>query len=734
VAVSADGKTLASGGSEDGILRIWDITTGKELAALRGEFDTVWAVAFTPDGNTLAAAEGPDTTIRLWDVSGLGGASGAPAVALSEKELEDSWAALGGDDAARAYRAIDALVKTPGQSVPLLKKRLRPVAAADAKRVARLITDLDNEDFAVRDRARRDLESLDEAAGPGLRKALAGRPSAEVRRSVEQLVAALDNPAGSPERLRVLRAIEVLEQIGTAEVRQVLQTLAGGLPEAQVTKEARAARDRLSDVPAPAPNPNPEPARPLDREGTTESLAVDPAGRWLVTQATDGTARLWDLKAADPAARGIVLGAPGKRPWAMAFTPGGRWLAVGSDDVTVRLYDLKAADPSAKSISLRSYVVLEKKLTFSPDGGWLAVGTAIHRPLLWDLRADNPTTRPVEIGVDQWIETFAFSSNGHWLVTTTPRREPEADGPEPSEAVVWDLRADIPARNSIVFPGRDSVIGDVAISPDDRWVVLREPDKTARLYDFESYRTLPEAERKAVAAIGPLGAEVRTAEGRIVTVRWRQGKINDAALELLKSFPHLRRLELLSCPVTDAGLAHVAGLKDLRELTVWNSRGITDAGLEHFKGLSQLERLKVSKTGVTGAGLRHLRGHRRLQSLNLKHNAISDQGIREIKALTGLKHLEMRNTGITDARLEQLTSLKDLEALGLWGNPLTEGCLKNLEKFGKLRALDISGLDVSEDGLKQLRRALPGLAEINEWGTAGPPQPQGPGKVPPAQK
>jgi hypothetical protein len=88
-------------------------------------------------------------------------------------------------------------------------------------------------------------------AGPGhswdhpvLRQALAKDPSAELRRRIEAL---LPHPilARSPQTLRRLRAIQVLEQIGSREARQLLKQIAAGPPAAGATKEAKVALERL---------------------------------------------------------------------------------------------------------------------------------------------------------------------------------------------------------------------------------------------------------------------------------------------------------------------------------------------------------------------------------------------------------------------------------------------------------------------------------------------------------
>src|SRR6516162_3403221 len=66
VAFSPDGKVLVSGGWDDTI-RLWDVTTGKELRKIDAHKAMVGRVVFSPDGKILASRGGLDGTVRLWD-------------------------------------------------------------------------------------------------------------------------------------------------------------------------------------------------------------------------------------------------------------------------------------------------------------------------------------------------------------------------------------------------------------------------------------------------------------------------------------------------------------------------------------------------------------------------------------------------------------------------------------------------------------------------------------------
>jgi WD40 repeat protein len=247
VAFSPDGKTLAAGTRLDTV-HLWEVASGLERGRFTGHQSSVETLAFAPDGQLLASGSG-DGTALIWDVTGRHGRTRPPRMALSASALRALWADLARVDGPRAHRAIGELTAAGDQAVGLLKEQLRPVAPEDPKRIARLIAELDGERFGMREEAQRTLEELGELAATALRKALEGGPSLEVRRRVETLLQKLEGPVTAPRLLRHVRSVEVLEHIATLRARQVLEALAQGAPEARLTREAKAALQRLARRP-----------------------------------------------------------------------------------------------------------------------------------------------------------------------------------------------------------------------------------------------------------------------------------------------------------------------------------------------------------------------------------------------------------------------------------------------------------------------------------------------------
>jgi WD40 repeat protein len=249
VAFSPDGRLLATSDGEDGV-RLWDAATGAERMRFRGHDGGVEALAFSPDGRRQASG-GADATVLLWDVSAL---PPRPAGELTEEELAKCWDDLAGPDAAAAHRAAWRLANDPERSAPCLRRRLRPAPATDPRAAARLVADLDDDAFEVRERAAARLRELGERAEFALRKELEGEPPLERRLRAEAMLERLEAAPPSPETLRVMRATAALERMDCPEARQLLEELAGGDAAARLTQEAKAAlarRDRRAAASKP---------------------------------------------------------------------------------------------------------------------------------------------------------------------------------------------------------------------------------------------------------------------------------------------------------------------------------------------------------------------------------------------------------------------------------------------------------------------------------------------------
>jgi WD40 repeat protein len=234
-AFSPDGRTLAWSAPGDATVHLMEVASGQERHRLVGHRGEVTNVAYAADGRRLVSAS-EDTTALVWDLG--------PAAAGTPAERDAPWDDLTGADAARAYRAVRLLAASPA----FFRDRLRPVAPADEARVARLIAELDGDDFAAREKAAAELERLGETATPAVRKALAKQPSAEVRRRLDALLQKATRAAWdvTPDRLRLVRSLEALELAGTPDARQVLEGLAGGAEGAWLSEEARVALRRLT--------------------------------------------------------------------------------------------------------------------------------------------------------------------------------------------------------------------------------------------------------------------------------------------------------------------------------------------------------------------------------------------------------------------------------------------------------------------------------------------------------
>src|SRR5262249_30216223 len=118
--------------------------------------------------------------------------------------------------------------------------------------LASLIADLDSNQFAVREKAARDLERLGDSATAALREKLKDKPPMQTQQRINALLKNLCGLDPSPGQLRIMRAVQVLEYIGDAEARKLLTKLSEGAPQARLTQEAKASLERLAKRPVAA--------------------------------------------------------------------------------------------------------------------------------------------------------------------------------------------------------------------------------------------------------------------------------------------------------------------------------------------------------------------------------------------------------------------------------------------------------------------------------------------------
>lgn len=234
LAFSPDGRWLGTSGW-DGSVRLWEAATGREVLRFDGHAGDVKQVAFGADSRTLLSC-GEDAQAYLWTLR-------PPAQGDAKPALDALWSALAGEPA-KAYRAIWVLSEAEGAGA-FLRGKLVPVKPVTEERLKKLIGDLESETFAVRESATKALAELGEIAVPAMRKALANKPPLETRKRLEGLIQRIETKTLTTEELRIWRASDVLERLGTTEARALLKALAAGAPGARATTAARDALKRL---------------------------------------------------------------------------------------------------------------------------------------------------------------------------------------------------------------------------------------------------------------------------------------------------------------------------------------------------------------------------------------------------------------------------------------------------------------------------------------------------------
>jgi WD40 repeat protein/serine/threonine protein kinase len=320
VAVSPDGKRLATGGLERSV-HVWDLEARQEVLTLRGHGDIVSDLAFSPDGHQLASASG-DGTVKVWGAGPASANAGPEALtlrghngaALGVVFHPDGrrLASAGGDETVRLWDT------TTGEELAMLRGHAGPVWGLALSRDGRVLASTSSGGVVHL----WDVEARKE------------------RRTFRGFAAAV---ALSPDGGRVASASE-------EGLLFVWDTATG--------KEA---------IP------------PWRAHGSSVvGLAFSPDGRRLATTSMDGTAKIWD------AATGrSVLALTGHRSiiQSVAFSADGKRLATASWDKTAKVCD---AATGKELLTLHGHDDRVLGVAFSPDGKLLATASWDNTAKVWD--------------------------------------------------------------------------------------------------------------------------------------------------------------------------------------------------------------------------------------------------------------------------------------------------------------------------------------------------------------
>jgi hypothetical protein len=181
--------------------------------------------------------------------------------------------------------------------------------------------------------------------------------------------------------------------------------------------------------------------------------------------------------------------------------------------------------------------------------------------------------------------------------------------------------------------------------------------------------------------------------------------ITDVTLERLAGLAQLNDLTLETSPITDNGLLHISGFRNLETFCVAQCQGITDrgfeylsqlenlqllalprcprvtdAGLKHLAKLTKLRWLNLAGTGIKGPGLEHLRNSS-LAVLYLNGTDVDDEAMAHVAAMTSLVDLELDETLVTDRGIARLRALKGLNRISLMCVNFTEASFEVFESI-----------------------------------------------------
>ena len=188
--------------------------------------------------------------------------------------------------------------------------------------------------------------------------------------------------------------------------------------------------------------------------------------------------------------------------------------------------------------------------------------------------------------------------------------------------------------------------------------------------------------------------------------------VTDADLKRFRSLSKPFGLALGGTSITDAGLAELHDLPNLRYL--YRLTTVTRAGLDSLGVLPNLYNIELNGTSTTDADLSLLSRFPKLHSVALAQAHLTDRGVQVLATMP--KIVALYADGAAEAETERIGNLSQLRTLSVGGRQFNDACLEPLSKLTNLISLGLYNTSVTDKGVARLPIVAPRLDYLNLFG------------------